>query len=437
MEELHKKNPNGRRKSRLSRTKLLCAAGLTFCDFSPIDAAKAEGHPNNHDVPGSFLPIIRKNETINDLNLGKVTIPAHLGSSLDEMSDDDQHSIIQRGTSIYPRTMDSPIGPSETLPQTLLEPDRLSGSARLPRPPPPQWIRDNRYEHSQTNNRQPINRHDPRESMIRSNVQAPPSTRKYNRDNFNNASRDEKLASPNFTQAQQRRVPQYQQHPASEQRQYYYPTQQQQQVDVSFNKPNQFPRAFRSTPQSLSHSEGSQSNNRHARSYQSRIMQHHPEQQQASSPESRSNEYSMTGLEQPLSRDRWSRKVVEQQHTNHQAAASLNRSGFRSLRREPMTNNQYNSDIAMNTNRPKKITEHAFPSETRQAMDDPNESFASLVPRPSHSQLAVLTPSYNDAILDDRINQVGTHWLLFDLCSPNAILTKAFNLIRIVGTIAC
>ena len=432
MVEIHKRKLNSRGKLRLSRTKLLCAAGLTFCDFTTTHAANAEGYlpdaklsppyHNVHGTPGIFLPTasIKQNKTINDLHLDDATNSASLGSDLDDytsLQDPKLKATLQHDTSRFPTTATAtydPIRGSEGLPRPRLGTDLSSNTpnrpiAGLPRPPPSQWIRDNRTEQQPVNR---IDRHLTSESIMPPNFNVHPNTRRNKRDgNIHVQPRNDLVSSPNYStnSRTQRRVPLHLQQATTQHQQNYFPSQSQ--MNEASSRSNQAPRAFRSVSPLLSNDGNSQENvqnNRHARSYQSRIMQQHPEQQRYI-PEPSSSEHSRTRFEQPLKRDQWSRTVaVAEDQRYGQVTASGNRSGFRSLRVDP-TVNQYTQGSTMNY-RTKKVSENNFHTEIGQAMDDPNNSIVSLVPGRSNSQLARVEPSFHGAILDDRINQVGTKW---------------------------
>ena len=410
----------------MSRTKLLCAAGLTLCDLqlTNTDAAKQpDGYfsePKHRNIYGpsseTFLPAIENNASIRRDDFLNTTKPVNHGSDRVVMSNlrPVTPSDVQRGTTRYPRITEETIRASEKLQQTLNGSNHVRTSSNrpingLPHPPPPQWIRDNRYEQPQTNIQQNVHRQDRRiasESMIPPTFNAYPNTKKNKRDASLYAQRDEQAMSPNFaanSRGQQRRVPLHLQHASNA-----YQSQQQTDVYPNSNS-NQAPRAFKTVSPTQPHDGYGQeeiANNRHARSYQSRIMHTYPERQQSIPEPNMNHDLTRTGYE---SRGKWSQKVNEGQQYNQFAVNQGGRSGFRSLR-EP-TVHQHTRGIAMN-HRSQKLSNTNLDSEMGQAMDDPNNAVVSLVPGTSNSQLAIVPSSFQDVIQEDRINQVRTSNLI-------------------------
>ena len=361
----YKRNPNERRKARLSRTKLLCAAGLTFWDLTVTDAAaKSEGYFS--DRTPSIIPThpaIDKNKTSYNVGSDKASRSVNLASDVDGTSirRSDVSPNLQRGTLRGSQTSN----PSEHLSDA---PNRPINGLQRP-PPPPQWIRDNRHE-PPPENVQPSYR------QATFETQATGSNRKYKRDGDPNVHRDNQISSPNYATniRAQRRVPLHLQHATSEQR----PTnsddarQQQQQRMISPTLP-----PYENSPDNY------QKSNRHARSYQSRIMPQHQPGNPRAIPEP------------PFTKDRWTRAVMEQQQPPPQhhplAAAFPNRSGVRSLQREPVVNYQPYTMMSSRSKGPAAV----------------DNSVMALVPEPFHSQqLAIIPSSLHGAVLEDQINQV-------------------------------
>ena len=415
MEKVHEKNLKTKKKPNLSCTKLLCAAGLALCDFTNTEAAKAEGysHLSSHSPSSDiFVPVIEQNKISNDADLDPTANSVTLGSDLIETSNHRPNipHDVKRGPATHHLGDSVPVNASKQQPQPHNRSDHLSITSNgsidtIPRPPPPVWIRDNRYEQPQTNNLQSIRRQDDR---ITSESIKPPAfsnylnTKKNKRDSNPNARRDDQSTPTNFAaQLQQRRVPLHLQ--PAQQRQNFYHTQQH--TDVVPSKSNPGPRVFRSVAPTQSHdgySPENYPNNRHVRSYQSRIMDYHSEHQN-SVPEPKSNDRTRTGFKEPLNRDKWSLKGNEDQRYNQFTVnQGQGRSSFRSLR-DP-TVNQY----TRGTGSPMK-NKSQNNSEMGRGIDDPNNAIVSLVPGPSSLQLATMPPSLHDALMDDQINQVRTY----------------------------
>jgi hypothetical protein len=171
-------------------------------------------------------------------------------------------------------------------------------------------------------------------------------------------------------------------------------------------------------------------NHQHARSYQSRILQNHTEHQ-PSTPGPNSDFYSKTELNEPFNRDKWTQKGKRYQQYN-QYTANKGRYGFGSLREPPMVSQNTRSSRITANNEERMVSD----MQMGQAIHDPNNAIVSLVPRPSNSQLAIVSPSFHDAILNDRINQVGT---MFSRIHLN-IFTSHIDAIYLnltAGTITC
>ena len=239
----YKKNPTTRRNPRLSRTKLLCAAGLTLCNFTITDAAqKAEGYlseSKHHNPHGSsseiFLPAIDDNEIIDDTDLEQTSKSVNLGSHLIKTPNPRPITPpnLPSETAGYPRVRDDLSRASEKFTQNenALLNRPING---LPRPPPPQWIRDDRYEQPQTRNVPPMYRFDRRDALP--NVHTYPNTKKNKREANSNAQRDDQSTPPNFVpnaRVQPRRVPLHLQPTQSQPQQNIYQTQQQQTIPSS------------------------------------------------------------------------------------------------------------------------------------------------------------------------------------------------------------
>jgi hypothetical protein len=422
MVKVYKQNPKTRRKLHLSRAKLLCAAGLTLCDFTNTDAAKAEGyfpdqtHRSSHGLsPEIFVPSIEESKIIKDADLDQATKSVNRPSiPLD----------VQRGTVTHSRAREDsfPAKASEKQPPTQNRSDYLSiasnGSTNgLPHPPPPQWIRDNRYDQPQSNN-------------LPATFNNYPNTKNDSREFSLNTHRDERSASPNFAtnvRARQRRVPLHLQQTTAQQQQNFHHTHQQTGVP---SKSNQSPLA----PTQLHDGYGPNDypNNRHARSYQSRMMHSNPEHQKSIS-ELNSNDLSRTAFKEPLTRDRWSQKVHDDQQYN-QFTVNQGRAGFRSLREPTISQYTRGTGIPM-SNKSKKVLDINHRPEMGRVIDDPNNAIVSFVPGPSNSQLAIVPPSFHDAISEAGINQVGTNFnvSLFE----NSPLTDAIPCNCTAGTITC